>query len=74
MSSNQFSFADFIRNMTESELKNYANESGTTVSYLKNHLIYKKKIPRPEMIESLVVAARQKFSKQQFVHWLYDIK
>lgn len=74
MSYNQFNFAEFIRLMSDDELKKYANASGTTVSYLKNHLIYKKKIPRPEMIESLVSAARQQFTKQQFVHWLYDIK
>ena len=69
-----FDFAQYIRQMSEQSLINFALASGTTPNYIKAHLIYKKKIPRPEMIDALVKASHGDFSKHQFVSWLYDLK
>ena len=69
-----FDFTQYIRSMSEQQLQNFAIASGTTTNYIKLHLIYKKKIPRPEMIDSLVIAAEGGFSKHQFVSWLYDLE
>ena len=51
----------------------FSQDSGTTPNYIKRHLIYKKKIPRPEMIDALVFASSGDFSKHEFVSWLYDL-
>lgn len=69
-----FNFNEYVLKMSESDLETFAFESGTTANYLKRHLIYKTKIPRPEMIEALVRASEGDFSKYQFVSWLYDLK
>lgn len=69
-----FDFASYIREMTDERLNTFAADSGTTTNYIKFHLIYKKKIPRPEMIDALVFAAKGDFSKHQFISWLYDLK
>lgn len=74
MLEDDFDFHKFIINLTAEELENFASNSGTTVQYLKNHLIYKAKIPRIDTIESLVMASKGKFTKAQFVYWLYDLK
>lgn len=68
-----FSFSTYILKMSDQELQDFALDSGTTPNYLKRHLIYKKKIPRPEMIDALVLAAKGDFSKHQFISWLYDL-
>ncbi len=74
MSSRNFNFREYVNSLNPDALETFANSSGTTVNYIKNHLIYKNKIPRPEMIDSLVLAANGAFTKYQFVSWLYDLK
>ena len=68
-----FDFHEFVSRMSCDELDKFANSTGTTSRYIKGQLIYKKKIPRPEMIDSLVVSAKGKFTKVEFIHWLYDL-
>lgn len=69
-----FDFKSYIAKLSAEQLGNFATESGTTVNYIKLHLIYKKKLPRPEMIDALVKASQGDFSKYQFIAWLYDLK
>ena len=68
-----FNFFEYISKMSDQRLSEFALESGTTPNYIKRHLIYKKKIPRPEMIDALVYASNGDFSKHDFVSWLYDL-
>lgn len=68
-----FNFFEYISKMSDEDLEKFAQVSGTTPNYIKRHLIYKKKIPRPEMIEALVFASEGYFSKHDFVHWLYGL-
>lgn len=68
-----FNFNEYVLQMSEECLADFANKSGTTPNYIKRHLIYKKKIPRPEMIDALVLASNGDFSKHDFVSWLYDL-
>lgn len=74
MQKSDFDFHQFISNLSQEQLEKFAVDSGSTVNYIKFHLIYKKKIPRPETIDSVVLAARGAFTKAQFVNWLYDLK
>ena len=49
-----FNFNEYILQMSDERLVKFSQDSGTTPNYIKRHLIYKKKIPRPEMIDALV--------------------
>lgn len=69
-----FDFAQYIRSMSEQQLQTLLLRLELLPNYIKLHLIYKEKIPRPEMIDSLVIAAEGGFSKHQFVSWLYDLE
>lgn len=69
-----FDFRNYVSSLSPDVLERFAVESGTTSNYIKNHLIYKTKIPRPEMIDALVHAGHGEFSKSQFIAWLYDLK
>ncbi|MCO8080278.1 MULTISPECIES: hypothetical protein [Acinetobacter] len=68
-----FNFNEYILQMSDERLVKFSQDSGTTPNYIKRHLIYKKKIPRPEMIDALVFASSGDFSKHEFVSWLYDL-
>ena len=52
-----FNFNEYILQMSDERLVKFSQDSGTTPNYIKRHLIYKKKIPRPEMIDALVFAS-----------------
>jgi len=69
-----FSFHKFISDMSPAELERYALKAGTTARYLTVHLIYRSRIPRPEMMEALVHASEGAFTKVQLVHWLYHLE
>lgn len=69
-----FDFQQYILNLSQQKLEEFATEAGTTVNYLKRHLIYKKKTPRPDAIELMVKASNGDFSKAQFIQWLYELK
>lgn len=73
MNSGDFSFHKFILEQKADDLEAFAERAGTTVSYLKRHLIHKTRLPRIEMIETLVSASNGAFTKVQFVAWLYGI-
>ena len=68
-----FNFNEYILQMSDERLVKFSQDSGTTPNYIKRHLIYKKKIPRPEMIDALVFASSGDFSRHEFVSWLYDL-
>lgn len=68
-----FDFFKYISEMSDEKLNEFAQQSGTTSNYIKRHLIYKKKIPRPEMIDALVRASDGSFSKHDFISWIYDL-
>ncbi|MCE6001990.1 hypothetical protein ACG9WR_01340 [Acinetobacter pittii] len=73
MSKLDFSFHKFISDQSPDELEAYAERAGTTVLYLKRHLIHKTRVPRIEMIETLVNASNGAFNKIQFIAWLYEL-
>lgn len=73
MSKLDFSFHKFVSEQSHDELEAYAERAGTTVLYLKRHLIHKTRVPRIEMIETLVNASNGAFSKIQFIAWLYEL-
>ncbi|MFU9047438.1 hypothetical protein ACNAUY_13725 [Acinetobacter tibetensis] len=47
-------FRTFILGLTNVELEKYAKDSGTTIGYLKTHLLYGYKEPRRALRKALV--------------------
>ena len=73
MNNGDFSFHKFILEQNADELEAFAERAGTTVPYLKRHLIHKTRLPRIEMIETLVSASNGAFTKVQFIAWMYGL-
>ncbi len=73
MSIDDFDFKKFIKSLSDEQLSTFATTAGTTPLYLKRHLMYRCKYPSPGLIDALVIAGQGKFSKGQFVNWLYQI-
>lgn len=56
-------FKDFILTLNDAMLEQYAKEAGTTVSYLKSHLLYAYKEPRKKLRIALAKASKGKVSE-----------
>ncbi|MCU4481332.1 hypothetical protein [Acinetobacter ursingii] len=56
-------FRSFILELTNTELEKYAKDSGTTVGYLKTHLLYGYKEPRRALRKALVKNSHGKVSE-----------
>lgn len=61
-------FRDFILQLSQEELVEYAKDAKTTTGYLKSHLFYGYKEPRKNLRKALAQAkqVREKFLKQRF--------
>ncbi|WP_104483713.1 hypothetical protein [Acinetobacter indicus] len=56
-------FRDFILNKSPEDLEKYAKDAGTTVGYIKTHLLYGYKEPRKKLRNALVVASNGQISE-----------
>lgn len=56
-------FRDFILKQNPEELKEYASAAGTTVGYIKTHLLYGYKEPRKNLRKALAVASNGQVSE-----------
>ncbi len=60
-------FRTFVLELTDDELEEYANNSGTTVGYLKTHLLYGYKEPRRALRKALVKNSNGKVSELELM-------
>lgn len=60
-------FRDFINKLNPSDLENYAKNAGTTVGYLKTHLLYGYKEPRKNLRKSLAQASNGQVSETEIL-------
>ncbi|WP_224963854.1 hypothetical protein [Acinetobacter guillouiae] len=58
-------FRDFILNQSPVDLENYAKHAGTTVGYIKTHLLYGYKEPRKKLRKALSIASNGKVSETE---------
>ncbi|WP_186215893.1 hypothetical protein [Burkholderia gladioli] len=49
----------FYRSLSAADKKLFATAADTTTDYIETHLVYARKIPRPESMERLVEACEQ---------------
>lgn len=61
-------FRAFVLELTNIELEKYAKDSGTTVGYLKTHLLYGYKEPRRALRKALVKNSGGKVSELELMH------
>lgn len=61
-------FRAFILELTDVELEKYAKDSGTTIGYLKTHLLYGYKEPRRALRKALVKNSNGKVSELELMH------
>lgn len=60
-------FRTFILEMTDDELEKYAKDSGTTIGYLKTHLLYGYKEPRRALRKALIKNSNGKVSELELM-------
>ena len=60
-------FRDFILNQSPEDLEKYAKDAGTTVGYIKTHLLYCYKEPRKNLRKALSVASKGKVSEKEIL-------
>ena len=58
-------FRDFILQQSPEELDKYAKDAGTTVGYIKTHLLYGYKEPRKNLRKALSKASKGKVSEAE---------
>lgn len=56
-------FRDFILNLNPTDLEKYAKDAGTTVGYIKTHILYGYKEPRKNLRKALSIASNGKVSE-----------
>ena len=64
-------FYDYIKSLTESELQDYASRCSTTPDYIKVHLVYGTKIPRPPLLRALALESDGKLSIDDVLNHFY---
>lgn len=67
-------FADFIRNMSEEELDNYAQSCSTTIGYIKIHLLHARKVPKKKLMAALVENSSGKITSDEVLSHFYEKK
>ncbi|MDV2468301.1 hypothetical protein QR674_04825 [Acinetobacter chinensis] len=58
-------FRDFILKQTPEDLSKYAKDAGTTVGYIKTHLLYGYKEPRKNLRKALSTASKGQVSEAE---------
>lgn len=58
-------FRDFILKQTPADLEKYAKDAGTTVGYIKSHLLYGYKEPRKNLRKALAEASKGEVSETE---------
>ncbi len=61
----------YFTSLNDKEQGAYAKKAGTTVGYIKTHLIYGRKLPRPGLMEGLAKASNGKISQRQLLNFFY---
>lgn len=60
-------FRDFVLQQSPKQLEQYAKEAGTTVGYIKTHLLYGYKEPRKNLRKALSIASKGKVSETEIL-------
>lgn len=70
-----FDFKEFWQSLSSSEKKQMAEEAGTTVHYIRTHLVYKTRVPGRKTMKKLYnacISINPEISKDQLVSFFYS--
>ena len=74
MKSQKLDFYAFVTDLDKKGLlAEYAENVGTSVSYIKKHLIYRRKVPRQKLLYALVAHSNNEFSYTQLINWFHKV-
>lgn len=66
---------EFFLKLSEAEQERFAKTAGTTVGYLRAHILPRRKMPRPALMEGLVTACQQQdpaVSRVAVIRFFYE--
>ena len=64
-------FPEFFKRLDESQRTEYAERAGTSVEYIRAHLIYARRVPRRDLLEALVMASDGQVSRKEILEHFY---
>ena len=64
-------FPEFFRGLDEAQRNEYAERAGTTSDYIRVHLIHARRVPRPELMEALVLASDGQVTRNEILEHFY---
>jgi hypothetical protein len=67
-------FKSFFQSLNENQRTEFASVAGTTVGYIKTHLVYGRKVPQRETFDGLIKALNQfkaGITRQDLLHFFY---
>lgn len=71
----QFDFKKFWQGLSSDERKRLADDAGTTVNYIKVHLVYSRRMPNRDLMNSLYqacLAHEPELAKESFIGFFYE--
>jgi hypothetical protein len=64
-------FKEFYSSLSVKEREKYAQDADTSCEYIRIHLVTKKKIPRPELMQKLADASKGKLTLSDILEFFY---
>jgi hypothetical protein len=71
----QFDFKNFWQSLSTAERKQLADDAGTTVNYIKVHLVYGRRTPTKRLMDGLFQACRKHdahLTREQVIGFFYE--
>ena len=65
-------FSDYFKSLNSSAQEIYASRAGTTANYIRVHLLAKRRIPRPALLDGLAQASQGKVSRDEILAHFYQ--
>lgn len=67
-------FKTWYRSQTPEEKEAYAQRAGTTTKYIEKRLMYRKRVPRPKLLQSLAAASLGRLTYDDVIQFFLKIE
>jgi hypothetical protein len=67
-------FKSFFQSLSETDRKAFAETAGTTVAYIRTHLVYGRKIPKKTTLNGLMAALgkfNSKITREELLNFFF---
>ena len=65
---------DFFTKLSETDQQAFAKRAGTTIGYLRAHVLPRRKMPRPALMDGLIAACQERdpaITRDQVIQYFY---